>query len=114
MKIYIKNTNDNSIQVFEAESYESLSKNFRKAPYEQASESEIIEKELDLAKSKKIDQCEAYLNKTDWYITRVADNGTPIPVQIKTNRELARALQYDINACTTIAEVECIDIEGAI
>lgn len=32
----------------------------------------------------------AYLRKTDWYVIRELDNGTPMPDDIKANRQAAR------------------------
>ena len=66
---------------------------------------------LQEAKTSKIPQCKSYLSSTDWYVIRKADNGTAIPTQIETNRELARTLQDNINACTTIEELNLINIE---
>lgn len=66
---------------------------------------------LQKTKTSKISQCKSYLSSTDWYAIRKADNGTAIPTEIQTNRELARTLQDDINACTTIEELNAINIE---
>lgn len=32
----------------------------------------------------------AYLISTDWYVIRMAENGTPIPIDVLTKREEAR------------------------
>ena len=32
----------------------------------------------------------AYLTSTDWYVIRMAENGTPIPIDVLTKREEAR------------------------
>lgn len=32
----------------------------------------------------------AYLAETDWYVTRHAENGTPIPIDVVTKRQAAR------------------------
>ena len=66
---------------------------------------------LQETKTAKISQCLSYLSSTDWYAIRKADNGTVIPTQIAENRESARTLQDDINACTTIEELNAINIE---
>jgi hypothetical protein len=73
-------------------------------------ESEILAYELQEAKTSKLSQCKSYLSSTDWYAIRKADNGTSIPTEIAENRELARTLQDDINACTTIEELNAINI----
>lgn len=70
-------------------------------------DSEILQE----AKTSKLSQCKSYLSSTDWYAIRKADNGTVIPTQIEKNRELARTLQDDINACTTIEELNAINID---
>ena len=42
-------------------------------------------------KEQRINELESYLQKTDWYAIRQADTGTPIPEEIKTNRQQARS-----------------------
>ena len=37
----------------------------------------------------------AYLDKTDWYVTRSIETGKPIPAKIKTKRAKARELVQD-------------------
>lgn len=61
---------------------------------------DLLEGQLLEAKKAKINQCKSYLTSTDWYVVRKADNGTVIPSEISTNRELARTLQEDINSIT--------------
>lgn len=78
--------------------------------WELASENEILAYELQKAKKIKINQCLNYLCSTDWYVIRKADNSTTIPSEIITNRELARTLQDDIEDCTTLEELEIINI----
>jgi hypothetical protein len=63
---------------------------------------------LQEAKNSKISQCKFYLSSTDWYAIRKADNGTAIPSEIETNRELARSLQQNINNCENLAELNDI------
>jgi hypothetical protein len=38
----------------------------------------------------RIDELQSYLSSTDWYAIRQADEGTPIPPEIKTKRAEAR------------------------
>jgi hypothetical protein len=62
MKFYIKNTNTNEVLELEATSYGALSKNFRQAPYELASDEEVKIKQLQAAKEDKINQIKAQRN----------------------------------------------------
>jgi len=90
MKIYIKNTNDNSIQIFEAESYESLSKNFRQSPYNQATKNEILAYELQEAKTSKIFQLQSA--KDIALYTPVEYLGTLFVSSEKANQNILGAL----------------------
>ena len=74
MKIYIKNTNDNSIQIFTSESYESISKNFRQPPYEKATQQEADSFILQEAKESKITEIKA--NKDSFIYLPVDYNGS--------------------------------------
>lgn len=38
----------------------------------------------------------AYLASTDWYVSRFAETGTPIPEDIKTKRQAARDVVIDL------------------
>lgn len=40
--------------------------------------------------AEKISELQKFLDETDWYITRFIDNGTPIPQDIKNQRQSAR------------------------
>lgn len=51
-----------------------------KAP---AKPQEVINKE-------RINELQKFLDSTDWYITRFIDNGTPVPEDIKKQRQAAR------------------------
>lgn len=105
MKFYIKNTNTNEIIELEAHSYEMLSRNFRTAPYELASDEEQADKILQEAKQTKIAQCKAYLTKTDWQVVRFSETQTPIDSQVLTNRGLAR------NNQDLIEDADCDTLE---
>lgn len=48
----------------------------------------LTEEELRVKQNQK---ARAYLNETDWYVTRFAETGTPIPDEIRAAREAARA-----------------------
>tara|TARA_R110001632_G_C11179583_1_gene400689 strand:+ start:54 stop:392 length:339 start_codon:yes stop_codon:yes gene_type:complete len=111
MKIYIKNTDTNEILALEAKSYESLSKNFRKFPYQQASDSEANAKELELKKAEKIDQCQAYLNSTDKWSIRLSETSVAMPSGVAANRANARAYQSQIKACTTLEQLNNINTD---
>lgn len=39
----------------------------------------------------RIDELKAYLNSTDWYVIRYADTGQAIPVDVRVDRQEARA-----------------------
>jgi len=65
---------------------------------------------LQEAKNSKIFQCKSYLSSTDWYAVRYAETDVAIPSNISANRASARLLQDNINACTTLEEVNAINI----
>jgi hypothetical protein len=67
---------------------------------------------LEELKAQKIAQCKAYLASTDWQIIRLSDptSGEPLKEGVAENRSLARSLQDDIAACTTIEELNNINI----
>lgn len=111
MKFYIKNTNTNEILELEAPSYGALSKNFRQSPYELASESEQDAFVLEQEKKEKIALCKSYLNKTDWYIIRLADSGDVIPDEVREKRTRARDNIDSIEACTTLDELNNINTD---
>ena len=97
MKIYIKDTDTDKIQILEAKSYELLSENFRQAPYIQASSSEITAKDNQILKDKLIVSREDFLkNNIDYYVTNY-------PQQIITKRALATQEIEDIRAANTSA-----------
>lgn len=109
-KFYIKNINTNEIITLEADSYESLSKNFRTTPYELASEAEINNEVLKEAKALRINSRHQYLSSTDWYIAREADEPNSYPQAIKDKRLQARTEINEIQALTTLEEVEAYNI----
>jgi hypothetical protein len=57
-------------------------------------------------------QCLAYLQQTDWYITRMSDpsSATIVPENILINRTNARVWQNDIEQTQTLEELENINI----
>ena len=110
MKFYIKNTETNKVIEIEAESYESLSKNFRQAPYELASDEEKDLKILNDAKEVQILQCKTYLNKTDWEHTAFLERGRPYD-EVKIKRLQAVEAQDLIKACTTLDELNQINTD---
>lgn len=110
MTIYVKNTETNEIIGIEVDSYESLSKNFRQAPYEQCSEAEIAAEELQEAKDERTSSRSGYLSSTDWYIARESDESGSYPQAIKDKRIQARTEINEIEALTTLAEVEAYNI----
>lgn len=44
----------------------------------------------DYLKESEIDELQSYLLSTDWYAIRFADNGEPVPADVKQKREEAR------------------------
>ena len=75
------------------------------------SEQELINR-LNLAKQSKINRCKVYLEFTDWYIIRSIDpsSGAVVPELILTKRALARSLQDEILACSSIEQINNINI----
>jgi hypothetical protein len=78
---------------------------------------ELTQEEIDVykleqAKASKINECKAYLASTDWQIIRLSDptSGEPLKEGVAENRSLARSLQDDIEACTTLEELNNINI----
>jgi hypothetical protein len=70
------------------------------------------EKFLLEKKNAKISQCLAYLSSTDWQIIRLSDptSGESLKEGVADNRALARSLQDQIKACTTLEQVNAINI----
>jgi len=68
---------------------------------------------LQEAKKEKITQCRAYLDKTDWYIIRLADSGDVIPTEVKEKRTLARDNQNLIESsdCDTLEKLNNINTD---
>lgn len=60
----------------------------------------------------KLAQCLEYLNKTDWYITRLSDptSSEPVPVDVAGNRSNARDFQRAIKACGSLEDLNKIII----
>jgi hypothetical protein len=69
--------------------------------------------QLNSQKQIKINQCQSYLKKTDWYIIRMSDpsNATVVPEGILINRANARVWQDSINSpAITLEELNQINI----
>lgn len=68
---------------------------------------------LEDAKQDKINLCLEYLSSTDWYVVRMSDisSQAEIPSNVVTNRANARSLQVNIEACTTLEELNNINID---
>lgn len=67
---------------------------------------------LSEKKSEKISQCKTYLAITDWQVIRFADptSGESLKEGVAEKRILARNLQDEIKACTTLEELNAINI----
>jgi hypothetical protein len=48
--------------------------------------------ELDKVEAEKKAEAQAYLNDTDWYITRQAETGVEIPQEVKNKRQECREI----------------------
>lgn len=72
-----------------------------------------IDVQLQEAKVSKIAHCKSYLINTDWQVIRLSDptSGEPLKEGVAEKRILARSLQADIEACTTLEELENIKID---
>jgi len=82
------------------------------AELNQAPSEEELLNQLRLQKDQRITQCKAYLISTDWQIVRLADPSSSESLKegVAENRALARSLQSDIEACTTLEELNAINI----
>jgi hypothetical protein len=69
--------------------------------------------QLQEAKASKIAQCKTYLISTDWQVIRLSDpsSGEPLKEGVSEKRALARSLQVDIAICTTLEELNNINID---
>tara|TARA_R110000868_G_scaffold217965_2_gene468102 strand:- start:165 stop:560 length:396 start_codon:yes stop_codon:yes gene_type:complete len=72
-----------------------------------------LDVQLQKAKVSKIAQCKAYLISTDWQVIRLSDptSGDPLKEGVAEKRVLARSLQVNIEACTTLEELNNINID---
>ena len=72
-----------------------------------------LDVQLQEAKASKIAQCKAYLISTDWQVIRLSDptSNDPLKEGVAEKRVLARNLQVNIEACTTLEELNNINID---
>ena len=72
-----------------------------------------LDVQLQEAKALKIAQCKAYLISTDWQVIRLSDptSDDPLKEGVAKKRALARSLQVDIATCTTLEELNNINID---
>jgi len=75
-----------------------------------ATQNEIDNFELDQAKAVKTAECQAYLEKTDWQASAFIKYGRPIDSNVQGNCLKARELKTQIESCTTLEELENINI----
>ena len=66
--------------------------------------------QLNSQKQVKINQCKAYLNSTDWQIIANTERNRVVDEDVATNRPLAVSLQAVIASCTTLEELNNINI----
>lgn len=124
MTIYIKNTDTNEVLTLEVDSYDQLSKNFRTAPYEKATDSEKDAFLLQEAKSEKIEQVRvatedlilSSYSKTDQINILMSGDGLKIssmnsviePILAKSRTIRARILS---DGCNTITKLNKINTD---
>ena len=101
--IYLKNLETE--EIIKGESFGSLFDS-----WEKLTQDEIDAYELEEAKTVKINQCKAYLNNTDWQIIALTERNRVVDENVATNRPLAVSLQAEIAACTTLEELNNINI----
>ena len=65
---------------------------------------------LEQEKVVKIAQCKQYLVETDWQANAFIKYGRPIDSGVKENCLKAKKLKADIEACTTLKELEKINV----
>jgi hypothetical protein len=67
---------------------------------------------LEEEKIKRISDCKNYLKKTDWQIIRFNDpeSGQPLKEGVAEKRSIARSLQDEIASCTTLTQLNAINI----
>lgn len=105
MLFYLKNPKTN--EIIKGENFGAFFDD-----WQELTQGEIDTYKLENAKAEKIAQCKVYLNSTDWQIIRLADptSNEPLKEGVAENRALARSLQGDIAACTTLEELNAINI----
>lgn len=81
------------------------------AELNQAPSEEDLLNQLNLQKQVKINQCKTYLNNTDWQIIALTERNRAVDEDVATNRPLAVSLQAEITACTTLEELNNINID---
>jgi hypothetical protein len=72
---------------------------------------EIDAYELEQAKLPKIAQCQSYLEGTDWQAVAFIKYGRAIDTNVSENCLKANQWKVDIAACTTLEELNLINIE---
>ena len=72
---------------------------------------EIDCQELQNAKNIKINQCQTYLQSTDWQAAAFIKYGRPIDANVSKNCLKAKQWKIEINACTTLEELNNINID---
>jgi len=67
--------------------------------------------QLNSQKQVKINQCKAYLNSTDWQIIAFIERNRLVNENVAINRPLAVSFQAEIASCTTLEELDNINID---
>ena len=66
---------------------------------------------LEQAKAIKTAQCQAYLESTDWQVSAFIKYARPIDANVSENCLNAKQWKIDIAACTTLEELDNINID---
>lgn len=82
---------------------------FYSEDWKEATQTEINNYNKEKLKKELIDSRLAYLNSTDWYIIREIDQPNSYPKEIKAARIRAREEINEIEACTTLKQLEKYD-----
>ena len=59
----------------------------------------------------KITECQAYLTETDKWSIRLSETSVAMPSGVSDNRALARSRQADIEACSTLEQLNNINTD---
>jgi len=90
---------ENSISGFEAEIVD-----------EETFKELMLQEDVEDVKKNKISQCQTYLEGTDWQAAAFIKYGRPVDANVSENCLKAKQWKIDIAACTTLEELNAINI----